>query len=123
MLKHLKVEGFKSIRLATVELGAVNVFIGANGSGKSNFLEAFGLCGAALFGSVEAETLKQRGVRPGLTELYKTSLAVARVRCHLCRSRSVYRAHGTLNSRPAPYTGRVSGWSWPARSGLEREGP
>lgn len=34
MLKHLKVEGFKSIRLATVELGAVNVFIGANGSGK-----------------------------------------------------------------------------------------
>lgn len=79
MLTHLKVEGFKSIRHAAVELGSVNVFIGANGSGKSNFLEAFGLLGAALFGSVEAETLKHRGVRPGLLALYKTSFRGTRI--------------------------------------------
>lgn len=79
MLEQLRVEGFKSIRLAEVELGAVNVFIGANGSGKSNLLEAIGLCGAALFGSVEAETLKHRGVRPGLPALYKTSFSGTRI--------------------------------------------
>jgi len=35
------IEGFKSIRALTVELRPINILIGANGSGKSNFLEAF----------------------------------------------------------------------------------
>jgi len=73
MLKRLHIEGFKSIRSATVDLGTVNVFIGANGSGKSNVLEALGVLGATLFGAVDAEPLKYRGVRPGLPTLYKTS--------------------------------------------------
>jgi predicted ATPase len=73
MLSTFKVEGFKSLFGASVELGAFNVFIGANGSGKSNLLEAIGVMGAAAFGSVEPETLRYRGVRPGLPALYKTS--------------------------------------------------
>jgi predicted ATPase len=73
MLTRLAIRGFKSIRSTTIEPGAVNVFVGANGSGKSNVLEALGVLGAALFGSVEAEPLKYRGVRPGLPVLYKTS--------------------------------------------------
>jgi predicted ATPase len=73
MLSTFKVEGFKSLSEASVELGAFNVFIGANGSGKSNLLEAIGVIGAAAFGSVEPETLRYRGVRPGLPALYKTS--------------------------------------------------
>src|SRR5947199_1890565 len=73
MLSTFKVEGFKSLSEASVELGAFNVFIGANGSGKSNLLEAIGVMGAAAFGSVEPETLRYRGVRPGLPALYKTS--------------------------------------------------
>ena len=79
MLTRLQIEGFKSIRYSAVELGVVNVFIGANGSGKSNILEAIGVVGAALFGSVEAEALKSRGVRPGLKELYKTSFSGSRI--------------------------------------------
>lgn len=73
MLSTFKVEGFKSLHEASVDLGAFNVFIGANGSGKSNLLEAIGVMGAAAFGSVEPETLRYRGVRPGLPALYKTS--------------------------------------------------
>jgi len=73
MLTRFTVKGFKSLLDATVELGAVNVFIGANGSGKSNILEALGVMGAAAFGSVEPETLRYRGVRLGLPALYKTS--------------------------------------------------
>src|SRR5436190_5956973 len=80
MLSSFTVQGFKSLLDASVELGAVNIFIGANGSGKSNLLEALGVIGAAAFGSVEPETLRYRGVRPGLPSLYKTSFKHARFR-------------------------------------------
>jgi len=42
-LKHIEVSGFKSIKEMKLDLGPLNVLIGANGSGKSNFLGAFGL--------------------------------------------------------------------------------
>jgi predicted ATPase len=42
-LDSIEVEGYKSIRAAKIELGAVNVLIGANGAGKSNLLSLFGL--------------------------------------------------------------------------------
>jgi predicted ATPase len=40
-LKNIKVKGFKSIREMDLELKPLNVLIGANGSGKSNFLSLF----------------------------------------------------------------------------------
>ncbi|MBL8880713.1 MAG: AAA family ATPase [Phycisphaerales bacterium] len=40
-VKSVKVDGFKSFRSTAVELGKVNVLIGANGAGKSNFLAVF----------------------------------------------------------------------------------
>lgn len=73
MLTKLSVERFKSLVKLEVELGRINVFIGANGSGKSNFLEAIGVLGAAAFGRVDDETLLRRGVRPGVPRLYKTA--------------------------------------------------
>jgi predicted ATPase len=42
-LDSIEVEGYKSIRSAKIELGAINVLIGANGAGKSNLLGLFGL--------------------------------------------------------------------------------
>jgi len=44
MITQLNIRGFKSLADVDVELGQVNVFIGANGSGKSNLLESLGLC-------------------------------------------------------------------------------
>jgi predicted ATPase len=42
MLDHITIRGFRSIAaIERFELRALNVLIGANGSGKSNFLEAF----------------------------------------------------------------------------------
>lgn len=76
MLHTISVEGFKSIReLENLELGQVNVFVGANGSGKSNFLEALGVLGAAAAGRVDDQALLRRGVRPGVPALYKSSHA------------------------------------------------
>lgn len=78
MLKSFKVESFKSLENVEVELGRVNVFIGANGSGKSNLLEAIGVLGAAANGRVDDEALLRRGVRPGLPVLYKSSFRNSR---------------------------------------------
>ncbi|SPE50460.1 conserved hypothetical protein [Verrucomicrobia bacterium] len=64
MISKFKIESFKSIESAELELGRVNVFIGANGSGKSNLLEALGLLAAAAFGRVDTESLVRRGCRP-----------------------------------------------------------
>lgn len=72
-IRNVHVRGFKSLADVRVELGAFNVFIGANGTGKSNLLEAVGLLGAAAYGSVEFESLRYRGVRPGFPFLYKSS--------------------------------------------------
>jgi energy-coupling factor transporter ATP-binding protein EcfA2 len=73
MLTSFKVKAFKSLENVEIELGRVNVFIGANGSGKSNLLEAIGILGAAANGRVNDESLLYRGVRPGLPVLYKSS--------------------------------------------------
>lgn len=40
-LESISIKGFKSIREVDVELRDINVLIGANGSGKSNFIEVF----------------------------------------------------------------------------------
>ena len=77
MLKNIHVAGFKTLHELSdddLELGLVNVFIGANGSGKSNLLEALGLLSAAANGRVDDQELLRRGVRPGTPTLYKTSL-------------------------------------------------
>jgi recombinational DNA repair ATPase RecF len=75
MLARLSVEGFKSLlTISDLELGRVNVFIGANGSGKTGLLESVGVLGAAVAGDVSDRELSSRGVRLGTPALYKTSL-------------------------------------------------
>ncbi|MGO9274767.1 MAG: AAA family ATPase [Terriglobia bacterium] len=73
MITKVRVESFKSLEDLEVELGLVNVFVGANGSGKSNLLEAVGVLSAGSFGRVDDESLLRRGVRPGVPQLYKSA--------------------------------------------------
>jgi predicted ATPase len=42
-MEKIEIQGYKSIKQLNLELRAVNIFIGANGSGKSNFLSFFDL--------------------------------------------------------------------------------
>src|SRR5437870_4680872 len=65
MITKFKVQRFKTLESVELELGNVNVFIGANGSGKSNLLEAVATIAAAAFGRVDHESLVRRGCRPG----------------------------------------------------------
>ena len=61
LVREVSIENYKSIRKLTFELGRVNVLIGANGSGKSNILEAiaFGIAGARY--KLDNEYLVPRG--------------------------------------------------------------
>lgn len=43
MIENIKIQNFKSIKDASIDLGSVNVLIGANGVGKSNFISFFRL--------------------------------------------------------------------------------
>lgn len=66
MVQQVTIENFKSIQSLTLELGRVNVFIGENGSGKSNILEAIAMGSAAAEDKLDNEFLSSRGIR--LTE-------------------------------------------------------
>jgi predicted ATPase len=43
MLKEIEIAGFKSIQKMKLAFNKINVLIGANGAGKSNFIELFKL--------------------------------------------------------------------------------
>ena len=72
MLTKFKVKNFKSIHSLELELGRVNVFIGENGSGKSNVLEAVALASAALQNKLDHEFLAPRGIRITAPELMRS---------------------------------------------------
>lgn len=63
MLEHLTIKNYKSIKELSFKPGRVNVFIGENGCGKSNILEAIALAGAADADKLDREFLLPRGIR------------------------------------------------------------
>jgi predicted ATPase len=60
MLTKLTLEGFKSFRKLELELRPLNVLIGANGAGKSNFISAFRLLNAMVEGRLQ-RTIAEAG--------------------------------------------------------------
>ncbi|MEN9501938.1 MAG: hypothetical protein RI964_1223 [Pseudomonadota bacterium] len=63
MLKSVTIKNYKSIKELSLDLGRINVFIGENGCGKSNLLEALVMAAAAEAGKLDHEFLTSRGVR------------------------------------------------------------
>ncbi|MBI2986696.1 MAG: AAA family ATPase [Deltaproteobacteria bacterium] len=55
-LEQLKVKNFKSIRDQTLQLGRLNVFIGGNGSGKSNLIGVFHFLNRVVAGDLQNYT-------------------------------------------------------------------
>lgn len=72
-LKKISFGNFKSLYAASFEPGKVNVFIGANGSGKSTILEGIGLLSAAMTDRVDAASLQRKGIRLSVPALYKSN--------------------------------------------------
>jgi predicted ATPase len=115
-IRSVEIRSFKSVVKQTIELGRMNVFVGANGSGKTAILEAIGVLGAAADGRVDDSEIMRRGVRPGVPQLYKNAfadMAVPRaIVLHASSSASAeYRA--TLDN---PQDSPASPWRFSAES-------
>lgn len=52
MIERIIIENFKSIRKLDLELKPINILIGANGAGKSNFISFFKLTNSVCFGNL-----------------------------------------------------------------------
>ncbi|HEV8060188.1 MAG TPA: AAA family ATPase [Gemmataceae bacterium] len=73
MIRKVRVENYKSIPDLTLDLGRVTVLIGANGSGKSNILEAIALASAAAQNKLDNEFLVSRGIRVTETRFMRSA--------------------------------------------------
>lgn len=106
LVREVTLEGFKSVRKLDLELGRVNVLIGANGAGKSNVLEgiAYGVAGA--YGKLDNEYLVPRGIRVTEPAFMAPAFSDSEPRC-----RVTFRLDGHES------------FSVPARPGLRRPGP
>ncbi|MEU3621426.1 chromosome segregation protein SMC [Amycolatopsis coloradensis] len=87
-LTSIEIEGFTSIRSARVDLGAMNVLIGANGAGKSNFVHALELLGRI----VEGELGLFVGLNGGASALLNVGGPAPRIHLRLEAETSSYEA-------------------------------
>jgi len=60
-LDKITIRGFKSIRDTTLELPALTLLIGGNGSGKSSFVQVFGLLNEIVQGKLQNYVKRQGG--------------------------------------------------------------
>lgn len=72
-IDRISIKGFKALNNVSFEPGNVNVFIGANGAGKSTILEAIGVLSAAMTDRVDNTSLDRKGIRLSTPNLYKSS--------------------------------------------------
>ena len=73
MIEKIHIQNFKSIFDLNIEVGRVNLFIGENGSGKSNILEALVFVSATKQSKVDNEFLFSRGLRVTNPNLMRSS--------------------------------------------------
>jgi predicted ATPase len=87
-LESIRIEGFTSILSARVRLGAMNVLVGANGAGKSNFIQALGL----LSSIVDGELGLYVGLNGGASGLGHKGSSLSRIELDLDIHPAHYRA-------------------------------
>jgi len=73
MIEKIHIQNFKSIYDLELEVGRVNLFIGENGSGKSNLLEALVFVSASKSNMLANEFLVSRGLRVPEPELMRSA--------------------------------------------------
>jgi predicted ATPase len=73
MITEIKIRNFKSVKKLDFSLGKFNVFIGENGCGKSNILEAIAFGAAASADKLDNEFLSSRGIRVTDSRLFRSA--------------------------------------------------
>lgn len=73
IINKLSIEGFKSVYKDTLDLGQLNVFIGVNGAGKSNLLEALAFLSSSIDGKIDYESLQRKGARLSSSAIFRSA--------------------------------------------------
>ena len=87
-LKRVKIEGFTSIKSAEVDLDRLNILVGANGAGKSNFIQALALLGQIVEGQLGLYV----GLNGGASALLSGGDTTSRIRLELDADPNSYEA-------------------------------
>lgn len=74
-INKLAFRNFKTLENVSFEPGRVNVFIGANGSGKTTVLETIGLLCAAMTDRIDNSSMQRKGIRLSVPGLYKSAFS------------------------------------------------
>lgn len=90
-LTSIGIEGFTSIRSARVNLGAMNVLVGANGAGKSNLIQALGLLSSIVDGNLGFYV----GLHGGASEMGHRGSSLSRIELDLAIHPAGYRVRLT----------------------------
>ncbi len=75
MIEKIHIQNFKSIYDLELKVGRVNLFIGENGSGKSNLLEALVFVSASESNKLDNEFLVSRGLRVPEPEFMRSAFS------------------------------------------------
>ena len=73
IIDNITIKGFKSIQDQTISLGQMNVLIGTNGAGKSNFLEALAMLSSSAEGGIDYQKLSRKGARLSSHEIFRSA--------------------------------------------------
>lgn len=86
MLQNIKIEGFKSIKKLDLKLTPINILIGSNGVGKSNFISFF-----KLVNNIYEQRLQQYSLKTGVnTLLYYGRKNTAEIKGYLDFEKNAY---------------------------------
>lgn len=118
-IERCRIAGFKSIREAEIELGALNVVIGANGAGKSNLVSFFGYLRDALGGRLAQHVGRAGGPN---AILYLGTKVTDRMECEITIRSLIGRAKlyqavqfqapdALMFTAPQHYAPEPEGWS------------
>lgn len=75
-IKRIKIEGFRRLRSVEVEMSTFMVLIGANGSGKTSFLDAMSIVSASASGKLSEKLSEMGGVSSLLTRGKNNKLSI-----------------------------------------------
>jgi len=121
-LETIRLEGYKSIQSVDLDLRSLNVLIGANGAGKSNFLSLFRILNAMVARRFQQEVLKGGGAD---TFLYFGHRTTDRITVELKFGQNAYRCiweptvgDTLIFSDERVYFWRSGSDGWPYREAL-----
>lgn len=95
MIDRIQIKGYKSIREMDLELRPLNILIGANGAGKSNFLSVFEFLRYAPTDEVHLYVKTKGGAN---RFLYFGAKQTHELRVDLCRDNNMYGTRGRFSS-------------------------